>query len=266
MLQEPGTSPYDLHFRFLGFPVRVAWGFWIVAAVIGWGWSQGVDNLAVRLDLDSPGAPVLLAIWIAAMFLSILIHELGHTLAMRYYGTDSRIVLYHFGGLAIPDSFGSWNAARQRRIGPREQIVISAAGPAMQLGLAAVVWLAGLAIGIPMDTNDTIKWLTGISLGTNQFGGSIVLYAVFGAILMPSTWWAILNLAPILPLDGGQILRNALYFSSTQQPTRTAQMVSVAAGGLIGIYFLQTSPMMGIMFLLFAVSNWQAMQYGAGGY
>jgi stage IV sporulation protein FB len=266
MLQEPVTSQYDLKFSLFGFPVRVAWGFWLVAAILGWGWSGGVDSYAAFLKIDSPGAPMLLVVWIAAMFLSILVHELGHSLAMRRYGLHSRIVLYHFGGLAIPDSFGGWNAARQRHIGAREQIIISAAGPALQLTLALVVWLIGLGLSIPMELTETLNRVFHTELGGGQFGGSIVSFAVFGAILYPSTWWAILNLAPILPLDGGQILRSSLMLSNVQQPARVAHMVSVGAGALIGIYFIQNGQPFGIMFLLFAANNWQAMQYGSRGY
>ncbi|MCA9132717.1 MAG: hypothetical protein KDA45_06170 [Planctomycetales bacterium] len=266
MLQEPNTSRYDLQFSIFGFPVRVAWGFWLVAAILGWGWSDGVDGVAVALNLDSPGAPMLLVVWIAAMFVSILVHELGHTLAMRYYGLGSRIVLYHFGGLAIPDSFGAWNAARRRHLGPRQQIVISAAGPGLQLLLAVLVWLLGLALGVPMDLNRWVGWLLPEELLRGQPSNSIVAYALFGAILYPSTWWALLNLIPILPLDGGQILRSCLQLSRAAAPTRTAHMVSVAVGGLVGFYLLQSGEPFGIMFLLFAASNWQAMQSTPGGF
>lgn len=266
MLNEPGSSPYDLHFNFLGFPVRIAWGFWIVAAILGWNWSGGVDYMATVYEVDSPGAPILLLIWIAALLLSILIHEVGHTLAMKYYGLRSRIVLYHFGGLAIPDSFGSWDGARQRRIGPQEQIVISAAGPALQLALAAVVYAIGLAMGVPMPLTGQLNWLFGLEIPNGAFTSSIVGYAVFSAILFPSTIWAILNLAPILPLDGGQIMRNALILANISDPTRRAQVTSIVVGGLLGLLAFRYGQPGGIMFLLLAASNWQSMQMGPRGF
>lgn len=260
MLQEPASSPYDLHFSFLGYPVRVAWGFWIVAAILGWGWSGGLNSAAAQIGMDTPGAPVLLLIWIAAVFLSILVHELGHSVAMRYYGTSSRIVLYHFGGLAISDTFTSWSGARNRHIGPQEQIVISAAGPVFQLLLAVLVVGIGIACGIRMD-------LLGYTIGTEQFPGSAAVYALFDAVLYPSVFWALLNLAPILPLDGGQITKSVLMLTNLRQPTQIAHMVSIGVGALIGFYFLQTgNSFAGIMFLLFAANNWQAMQAGGGGY
>ncbi len=266
MLQEPAQSPYDLHFSCLGFPVRVAWGFWLVAAILGWGWSGYVDSLGSLKDVSSPGAPLLLLVWITGMFVSILIHELGHSLAMRYYGINSRMVLYHFGGLAIPDSFGAWDGARQRHVGPQEQLAISAAGPALQLLLAVVVWLIGLQFEIRMDINGWINRWAGTSIGAREFPNSIVIYAMFDAIIYPSTAWAVLNLAPIIPLDGGQIMRNGLMLMRVEDATRVAHLISIGAGVLIGIYFIQSGQPFGIMFLLFAANNWQALQYGSSGY
>jgi stage IV sporulation protein FB len=126
-LAEPASTPYDLNFPSVGRPgARVPW-FWLVALLLGWDLTQAREQQAM-----------LLTLWIAAVFLSILVHEMGHALAMRFYGIDSYIVLYQFGGLAIPDSYSSrmGYGSRRMRDDPISQIVISAAGPAAQLGLA----------------------------------------------------------------------------------------------------------------------------------
>ena len=136
-LAEPPQTRYDLHFGIGPFRVRVTPFFWLVAALLGW-------KLAMRIGDESgggPGAGLFLVLWIAAVFISILVHELGHAMAMAYYGMSSSIVLYHFGGLAIPDgasSFVSWG----RSAGRGNQMVISVAGPAAQLLLAAAIALA----------------------------------------------------------------------------------------------------------------------------
>ena len=196
------------------------------------------------------------------LVLSILIHELGHTLAFRYYGIDSHIVLYHFGGLAIPGSIGAWDAARRRQLGAQEGIVVSAAGPAFQLLLAA------LTIGVAYATHVRVDLdFFGQTLVTERFPSSGAAYALINAILFPSIFWALINLAPLLPLDGGQIMRNALAMYNVQQPTRVALMVSVGTGAVLGLYFMSTgNTFAGIMFFIFAANNWQAMQYGAGGF
>ncbi len=255
LLQEPPRSPYDLNFQVFGFPIRVFWGFWVAAVVLGWDWSSGLDRLASRVEIDSPGAPALLLIWVSVVLVSILIHELGHCLAFRYYGMDSQIVLYHFGGLAIPSSFGSWNAARQRHLGPIEHMVISAAGPGLQIVFALLAIVIGVVMNVPMD----VLWFHYSGAPLN----SIALYACLDAWLFVSLFWALINLVPILPLDGGQIMRNALIHFNVSRPDYNAHLVSVVTGGLIGLYFLSSgNPIAGIMFLIFAASNWQSMQYG----
>ena len=260
-LQEPQPSQYDINFRLLGFNVRVTWGFWVAAAVLGWNWSQGIHALAVASGMDSPSPAAILLIWIFAIFVSILVHELGHAVAFQRFGKNSRIVLYHFGGLAIPDSFGAWNAARQSHIGPREQVIISAAGPAFQLALAAVV----IAIAIALQISVSIPFY-GNTPGT--LPGSAALFALFFFLIMPSIFWAILNLAPILPLDGGHIAHNLMKMWNINRPTHAAHMLSVGTGAVVGLYFMSTGqPFVAIMFLMFAASNWQAMQqFGGGGF
>ena len=94
-LQEPAHSPYDLRFHVLGFPVRVAWTFWIAGLIFGYGLVRGLDDY---FQMASPGLPALLLLWTACLFLSILIHELGHAIAFRQNGIEASIVLYHLGG------------------------------------------------------------------------------------------------------------------------------------------------------------------------
>ena len=120
LLGEPQTTPYDLHFQLLGIRVRISPWFWLVATFLGW-------NLISNPPPTYPAPAILLIMWISSVYFTILVHEMGHAMAFRYYGIDSHIVLYHFGGLAIPDSGPTGFGAR---IDPKAQIIISAAGPA----------------------------------------------------------------------------------------------------------------------------------------
>ncbi len=264
MLQVPGESQYDLNFRLLGFHVRIAWGFWVICAVLGYGWTQGMGYIAQLEGMASPGMAILLLIFATAVFFSILIHELGHTIAFQYYGIGSRIVLYHFGGLAVPDSFGAWNGARQRRIGPQEQIVISAAGPALQLLLGLMCWTLGTFAGVRVEMTGDLNNLLGLSLPMGEYPSNVVLYAALDAFVWISVVWAILNLAPILPLDGGQIMRSILLINNVRQPDHTAHLVSVVAGVGLGIASFRFGLPGGMFFLIFAIINWQQMQGGYG--
>ena len=132
--------------------------------------------------------------------------------------------------------------------------------------LAAVVWIVGLSIQMPMEATVWANQL-GWSLPPGVMPGTIASYAFFDAILWTSVVWAILNLAPIFPLDGGQILHNLLLMTNVHRPQYTAFMVSAVAGGLLGVFLLSRGqPMAGIMFLMLAASNWQQAQASGGWY
>ena len=68
LFTEPNRTPYDLRFNLFGIPVRVHPLFWLVAAILGAG---------------SDPDPIELLLWIGTVFVSILIHEMGHALAAR---------------------------------------------------------------------------------------------------------------------------------------------------------------------------------------
>lgn len=262
MLHEPGQSAYDLQFKLFDFPVRVSWGFWLMTALLGWRWSQQMDLLGHSINVDSPGAPALLIIWIACVFLSILVHELGHALAYRYYGQRARIVLYHFGGLAVSDSFNSWNGARRYRTSAKDDIIISAAGPAAQILLALVVCIVGILINVAYWP---LLQRLGVSVPDVSQWSTISLYAAFDALVECSVFWAVLNLAPLLPLDGGQIMHNLLQIFGVRDSWVLSRKISIATGVVLGIWLTMSyGTMNGIMFFMLAAMNWQDLQQGRG--
>src|SRR5437867_10402517 len=80
-------TPYDLKWRMFGIHVRVHPLFWLVAAFLSWGWVQwGIQHILLSM---------------ACIFLSILIHELGHVVVGKCFGSHGHIVLWAMGGLAI---------------------------------------------------------------------------------------------------------------------------------------------------------------------
>ncbi len=236
----------------------------MAAVILGWSWSQSLDIVARRSELDSPGPPALLLIWVACVFVTILIHELGHALAFRHFGQRAHIVLYHFGGLAISDSFTAWDGARRQRTGPREDLIISAAGPAIQLLLALIVG----AIGYKMNLYD--DWITrAIGLPPIDSSGmtSITQYAVFDALVTTSVFWALINLAPVLPMDGGHIMYNLMIMFGARDAWLLSRQVSIAVSIVLGLVFARLfGGTNGIMFFLFAAMNWQEIQQGRRGF
>lgn len=264
LLSDPAPTPYDWHFRLMGFEVRVTWLFWVMAAALGYEWAYQLDQIYDRwLQLPTPGLMVLLAIWVAGVLVSILVHELGHSLAFRLFGVSSHIVLYHFGGLAIPSGYGG---SAPSRLKPAQQIIISAAGPLLQMSLA--IFVGAIAIGLGLDLGSTGRWLQslGVGLPQSELPGSAAQAALIDALIYPSFFWSLLNLLPILPLDGGRIVQHACSWWGGADGLYVASMVSVVAAGL-GCYmalFHFQQQYLGLMLLLLGISSFQTLQQWGG--
>ena len=120
MLGNVAPTEFDLRFSMFGIPVRVHPLFWAVSAFMGW----------------NPNDIKMTLIWIACVFVSILVHELGHALTARYFGWPPEIVLYHFGGLAMFQPYSGMTTKRS--------IIVSAAGPFAGFAfLGAVMFFPG---------------------------------------------------------------------------------------------------------------------------
>jgi Zn-dependent protease len=125
----------------------------------------------------SLGVALLLALLLA---LSVLAHELGHCLAAQFYGIPVlRVRLYLLGGVS---ELGRSPA------GPGQDAVVAGAGPAVSVLLTV---LAGLLVG-SFDPH-TVGWL--VSLQVALANGIV----------------AVFNLLPALPMDGGHVLRAAVW-------------------------------------------------------
>ena len=256
LLQQPAESPYDLRFRLFGFPIRIAWGFWVAAIIFGFELVRGIETY---FGPDSPGRLPLLVLWAACLLVSILIHELGHAFAFRQNGIESSIVLYHFGGLAIPS--GESRGGFEKRSGPIGDMWVSFAGPFAQLSsavlLAAVVHFAGYQL-------EAFRWMPGsLERVPGAMDGKPIdspgVYAMLVFYLLPSIFWALINLLPVLPLDGGHIARSFVLMQGGD--ITTALWISVIAAGLTAAYGMSIGQTyIAIFFLILGVSSFQALQ------
>ncbi len=250
MFSAPRRSQFDINFSLFGFPIRVSAWFWLAVLLFG----QSAITIRNPIDGEILG-PQGLFIFAAAMFLSILIHELGHAFAFRHYGIESQIVLYHFGGLAIPtqDQWGSATSART----PKHDLVISAAGPVAQLlgflVLSIIVRLGGHTIPLP------IMRTLGLSGGEYISAPVPFFFTLF--FVAVSFYWALLNLLPVYPLDGGQIARNLFLMFGGSRAIQHSLMLSIGAGAVAALYGMQHGqPFLGFMFFFLAYSSFQALQ------
>lgn len=203
-----------LRFSFFGFPVEVQWHFWLMAAIF-----SGVGNVEGTEGLQ------LLVISIAIIFVSILIHELGHALAMRkFHDPRVAITLYSFGGFAQ-------GSLRQPRM---SSLIISAAGPAFSLALGILGWLVDRAF--PVN-----HWLAMQAV-------DLWLWVNFG--------WTVINLLPVLPLDGGRILEAAL---GPFRMRATLIISMIAAAGVAALAATTGRWFTVIFFAMLAVQSWQQL-------
>lgn len=256
MFCEPARTPYDWNFHILGFPVRVTWLFWVISAAWGYDWARGLDEWYARQGWDTPGMFALLLIWVGVVFVSILIHELGHTLAMRWYGQRSYIVLYHFGGLAIPDSDSGWRGANRR---PIDQIVISAAGPILQIAFGILVAAIAISQGLSIGSTAEIfgEW---IPIPRGAWSTNATTAGLISATVYTSVFWGLLNLLPVLPLDGGRIAQSLFDMHQRGSGLRNATILSLITCALLALWAFQNEhSAMGMNFMILGILNYQSM-------
>jgi len=240
LLNEPTPSPYDLHFSLLSIPVRVHPMFWFMGLILGA--SGGGNNLRP------------LVVWIVAVFLSVVVHEMGHALAIRALGVQPWITLYGMGGLT---------SHQGGRFVPTTQILVSLAGPVAGFAFAAVVVLlikvSGHEIEFYFGWPELIRW---------GFGGfaNLGLLDLCNDLLFVNIWWGMLNLLPILPLDGGHITNEVLNICHPRGALRISLWVSVvvatamAATGLLSHDWFRL-----LLFGSLAYSSFQTLGAFSGG-
>ena len=251
-LSEPGRTGYDLNFSCFGFPVRVHPAFFIMPLLLG----NGLITPAVNQGV---GLLVVTGIF----FVSILIHEIGHAVAFRYFGIPSRIVLYWMGGLAIPESSRAWGNRSNGALSQNQQIIVSFAGPAFGLALAVVfyglVYLLGGKV-VLLNEGFLPFFIPAFPEGSKYAGSGIVFMICFGGIML-NLFLNILNLAPIYPLDGGQIARQFMVKIDAYNGIRNSIILSLGCAILIAVFSLSSGDrFLAFFFGFMAWTNYQMLQ------
>ena len=167
-------------------------------------------------------------IWIVIILVSVLIHEFGHALTATLFGLSPRIELVALGGLTYHEGGGlkTW-----------KQFLIVFNGPLFGFFL----FLFGtLLVQIP-------------PVALSYFG------SVLQTFRLVNLFWTVLNLVPVLPLDGGQLLRIVLEgvfgVKGFRYALAASMMVAVA---LSLLSFLFQAFLIGAIFFLFAFSSFDA--------
>jgi len=242
LFQPPPATQYDLNFSVAGIPIRVHPLFWLIAILFG-----------ASLSL------LQLPIWVLVLFISILIHELGHAFAMRFYGQSARIILYHMGGGAIADSVQWGSRWANVALGYGPQTVIALAGPFAGFLLAALILLGVALTGGSIGT----YWLFGViplPLAVSLTAGGIVNFFV-AQMLWVNIFWGLINLLPISPLDGGNVARNILVQYDPRDGLRKSLWLSTVAGGLMALvgFLLWHNLYITLLFGFLAYQSYQSL-------
>ena len=250
-LNEPGRTNFDINFKLFGFPVRIHPLFFVLPIIF----------------VAGPGADgPLILIFVLTFFISILVHELGHAVVMRYFGKQARIVLYMMGGLAIPESTFAWNAGSTSAFTSKQQVLVSLAGPVAGFLLAVlitlIVWLMGGQIAISFAGVIPFFQISfDESLNISRY-----LWVLLQMGLLINIYLNLLNLAPVIPLDGGQISRELFVQKDPWNGVRYSLVLSIAVAVFIALFALMNrSSFIAIFFGFMAWNNWMVYQQLTGG-
>lgn len=232
---------YDLQFTVTGIPVRVHPLFWLMALFLGLTTANMIHLLG----------------WVLVVFVSILFHELGHAWALRFYGRSSRIVLHLLGGATIPET--SWWGSGWAGLTLNQQILVFLVGPGAGFLLAVLALLAGMAMGgylLSVRLFHMIPFPV-LSLPNTSLGNSIVQ-----DLLWVNLGWGVINLLPIYPLDGGQVVLRLFLQAYPEDGLRRGLWLSVIAGSFMALFGLLSmkSPYVMLLFGMLAFQSYQALQ------
>lgn len=210
-----------LKFNLFRIPISVHWMFLLLAAFLG-----GILGAQTAADMQN------VFVFMVAAFLSILIHELGHALTGLKMGAPSTQI--HLGGMGGVAVFPGASFSRGK------SILVTAAGPAASIILAIIFTV----IEMYTDPDTLINY---------------PLRARFIAVMIiVNVFWSIFNLCPVMPLDGGQILRDVL----GPKHLKTSAIISLVFIVIVAaLLFAWTRSFYNLLIMFFLAShNWQILK------
>lgn len=217
-----------------GIKVSIHWTFsllilWIVFVTM----RQGLETAQILMHI----------VFILALFVCVLLHEFGHSLvAIKFGGEVQSIILLPIGGMAnitkMPEK-------------PREEFLISLAGPAVNIVIAAIL---GLYIYFFRSGSATEMDFSHIT--RNNFAAMLLAANIFIVVF---------NLIPAFPMDGGRLFRSALSLRmSRMKATRVAKDIGQIFAVLFIIAGLYLNPFLiviGFFILLGAKGEYEIIKY-----
>jgi Zn-dependent protease/CBS domain-containing protein len=186
--------------RIFGIPVYVSPTWFIVAVVITWIFEAPASQV-----VDRPVSYLVAFTYAVLLYASVFVHELSHSVVARLFGLPVRAITLHILG-------GVSEIEREPRT-PGREFLVAFAGPLLSLLLAGAGLLADLFTTLPP-----------------------VAHLLVEAVTLANLVVAVFNLLPGLPLDGGRMIRAAIW-KFTGRP-RTGTMVAGWVGRGVAILVL----------------------------
>jgi len=236
----PDSQKGQWNFSLWGVPVHVNLMFWFSVLIMGGG----------------QPAPMLL-IWAAACFCSILLHELGHVFAFGAFGERAEVILYGWGGMAVP---------RGELRGTLARFVVALAGPAAGFALTALTLALAVLIGAKTHITfhmmlPTIAVWPKVSSSAYLQPSATYTYTALNDLLYINFYWGLVNLLPIYPLDGGHAARAVFEQYDPYRGRKKSLMLSAGLAGVVAVWGLtQHSIYLVLLFGLLSVSSIQAFE------
>lgn len=194
-----------------GIPIYLHWSFWLL---IGW-----VVLSSLLTGGGDAGLLLSRLVIVGGLVLSVILHELGHAFAARFFGIPTRdITMYPFGGVAslarLPEK-------------PLQELIVALAGPLVNFLLIGVFGFLLWLLGAPQVFSPEVLILRPAGIPSLWY----FLYALsaMNAIL------AIFNLLPAFPMDGGRVLRALL---AIRLPYLRATQIAALVGQAFAVLFI----------------------------
>lgn len=227
--QSIGLGQYRL-FSLFGFEVKLDLSWLLLALLITWSLGAGV------FPEEYPDLPKQIYAWMGiacaiGVFISIVFHEFCHSIVARHFGMPIKgITLFIFGGVAEMES---------EPPNPRSEFLMAVAGP-----------LASFLLAFLFSEVESLAV-------TREWPVSIV--GVFDTLAYINVVVAIFNLVPAFPLDGGRMLRAALWHwkndirAATYISSRIGTTFGLALMFLGGFSFIQGNVIGGMWWFLIGI-------------
>ena len=252
-----------LRWRLLGIDFCIQPSFWLMSALFGY-------LVVAPMRLEGVEMLKYIAIWIGCTLLSVMVHELGHAVTGRIFGLPGNITLAGMGGQAV----GNFETLKRW-----QRVLVILAGPGAGFFLLFLlilvnqrVWNLNVALALDLPSL-RVPWTWDL---LDQIDTNLKSTPPWSEMMKFLCWmnlfWNIINLIPIIPLDGGMLMREGCTLVAPRHGDRFAFGLSFVLALAVTGYCLAAltmrnmqlytiiDPFFGLlMFGMMAVSNFFSM-------